>query len=543
MAMKIQMATAPTETLQVANNPLAPNTRPVDFSFSKTFAAIQNVANEIQVTQANTAFNNLQKDTNNIIYGKNGYASAHGQDAVDRFSTTTKELKAVADSHAKDLSPFSRRMYDKQRKSLLTASAAGMLKHQATESRIAKLASLSSTVDNSVQFAGTTYMDDKRIDTNYIRGVMAIDEQAKSSGVDQEAHLEMVKVYNNQFWSSAIIGAIADNNLGKAKELFDENSDDMDSRTRLSLSNTLNADTESNSKASILMAAQTFTDNNYKNGLTPNQNFEVLKTIKDPEERKSATQMFRQRAADDKKSKAINDINTTSYLLNKRTEGERFTESDNLLLSRLPFEAQNNIKKGVITGVDNDILMRQLKLLSPEDFEHFDVQAHIDKNNMDINGIGLMKVGEYRDEVSKGQITVRQKARESFNKIVKPTVVAFVNADDSINGGLSGLPKSDSIGRSMMETTVKIIGGFLVDKLITRKETNGEPTILTDDELQSIARQSMLFDEEMTLASMNPALATKLIADIKASGQYDEALTDAENIWVIWQEYLKGAEK
>ena len=543
MAMKIQMATAPTEQIQVANNPLAPNTRPLDFSFTKAFEAIRKVTDEIQVTKANTAFINLQKDTNEIIYGKEGYASAHGQDAVDRFSSTTKELKAVADMYAKDLSPFSRKIYDKQRESLLAVSARGMMKHQAGEVRVAKLASLSATVDNSVQFAGTTYMDDERIDTNYIRGVMAISEQAKDAGVDQEAHLEMVKVYDNEFWSSAVLGAIADNNLGKAKELFEENSDDMDSRTRLSLSNMLNSTTESNSKASILMAAQLFTDNNYKNGLTPNQNFEVLKTIKDPEARQAAERMFRARAADDKKSKSINDANTVVYLLEKRAKGERFTESDNLLVSRLPFEAQNNIKRGVITGVDNDLLLEQLKLLSPEELENFDVQAHADKNNMDVNDRGFLAVNEYGKKVSEGQLTARQKAREAFNKIVKPTVVAFVKADDAISGLPDGNGKSDNIDRSIMATTVKIIGGFLVDKIITRKEKNGQPAVLTDDELQSVARQSMLFDEEMTMASMNPALATKLIADIKKSGQYDDTISPAGNIWVIWQEYLKGAER
>lgn len=481
---------------------------------------------------ANNAYTSLQQETNKFLYGKDGFYRTSGEEAYRSTGATRVQLEGINDRLYSSLTPSQQKYYNPNSQSFMLRSNLGITKHEATQTKVAKSASLTSQIDNAITSGSLDYSEDSLNNENSSI-MVAIGDQSEMNGLDSEARLSLLNKYQSKLYFGAAQGALAHDDFGRVQEIIDKHGDSILPNHLMSLKRALkmgsDASIEDNNKAmSYSIVDQVFNGNaNFNQNINAarkaagkNLNAELARQI--DLDVKAKTNQFKivKNQENDAQFSALSERLYKGGSYNDITAREKIGLSSTQIAA---LEKTNN------TGFNNNDVINILSRINNDDLKNLNITQFIAESGLSVNSEGIKKAIKFQDDSNKGMSKDRTKVHSRAKQLLKKFTIPesekpkwYTDVPDRFEDVAVDLDSDDKeqnqtqLTRS--KTVISMVAAQLIDDEVTRREEAGETTNLTDNEINDIFyKASWVNDYNVGIKDIPPQAINRIIKSMKVN--------------------------
>lgn len=478
---------------------------------------------------ANNAYTSLQQESNIFLYGKDGFYRNSGEEAYRSTGATRVQLEEINDRIFSGLTPDQQKLYHKNSQSFMLRSNLGITKHEATQTKVAKSASLTSQIDNAITSGSLDYSEDSLNNENSSI-MLAVGDQSEMNGLDSEARLSLLNKYQSKLYFGAAQGALAHDDFDRVQEIIDKHGDSILPNHLMSLKKALNKGSEASRKDKVKAMSYSIVDDTFNGNANFNQNIN--------EARESAGDNLTAELARQIDSDVKDKANQFKIVKNQEHDAN-FAELQKQRLTGTPFNRLNpkdlaNLSAAEIkslvdmnqVGSDNKRGLNILSRMNPTDLKSISLVKYFTEMGFDVNEAGYDTMYKFQKDSNKGMSKDRTKVHSRAKQLLKNFTIPeekpgwFTDVPDRFEGVAVDL-NSDKKEQNQTQFTrskvvISMVAAQLIDDEVTRREEAGETTNLTDNEINDIFyKAAWVNDYNVGIKDIPPQALNRIIRSMK----------------------------
>lgn len=507
---------------------------------------------------ANNAYTSLQQESNIFLYGKEGFYRTSGEEAYRSTGATRVQLEEINDRIFAGLTPDQQKLYHTNSQSFMLRSNLGITKHEATQTKVAKSASLTSQIDNAITSGSLDYSKDS-LDNENSSIMIAVGDQAEMNGLDSEARLSLLNKYQSKLYFGAAQGALAHDDFDRVQEIIDKHGDSILPNHLMSLKKALNKGSEVSRKGKVKAVSYSIVDDTFNGNVPLDQN---IKEARKAAGKNLTAELARQIDSD------VKDKANQFKIVKNQEHDANFAELQKQRLNGTPFNRLNpkdlvNLSASEIkslvdmnqVGSDNKRGLNILSRMNPTDLKSMSLVKYFTEIGFDVNEAGYDTMYKFQKDSNKGmskdRTKVHSRAKQLFKKFTIPEAESpgwFTDVPDRFEGVAVKL-NSDEKEQNQTQFTrskvvISMIAAQLIDDEVTRREEAGETTNLTDNEINDIFYKAAYTNEYNVGTKDIPAQEATAIISAMRENEIDSiyGLSREESIMNLYLKFNETGE-
>jgi hypothetical protein len=188
-------------------------------------------------TATDAANSNFEGSVRDVLFGKDGFYTKKGSDALNAMKPTEEKLESLRQEvHDSLANPEQQRMFDYMSRRSAQRELYQMQGHATTEFKVWQGETAQGSIKNEVDDSATNWNDSKRFAQSLANIKIFADKLSVLKGIDpnSDAGKAAVTHYQGEAWSARIHSVMA-HDPSLARQLFDQNSDQIDAAHRAQL--------------------------------------------------------------------------------------------------------------------------------------------------------------------------------------------------------------------------------------------------------------------------------------------------------------------
>lgn len=363
-----------------------------------------NIKQRIDVTTAEEALVNFERDKNNLFFDPDtGYFNTQGRDAYDRSNAAAKALEDLKAQYGESLSPSAKVLFDRSAGAHINRAQVDISRHASKGLKAWEVSTIEAQVENSIENASLYWNDPDRLKVQRVLGRQAIIDSSNMQGIGSEATAEKLQTYESTFAKTAIESAIRQS-AANGHDALKSYGDQLEGPDRLKIQRELDKREQAEKTemdARMAVTTSTLLVDRYD---SRSDIVDEVNKIEDPELRKKT--MSEAMSQFNRKKKAESEARATAFEdaekhLMDGGSAESFKAANPEQWESLSPKQQKNIQSGKMTTTDwnvfsNLMLLPKAELAKVDPTDHYSDLAESERSKLisavkSANGTGSSK--------------------------------------------------------------------------------------------------------------------------------------------------------